>query len=969
VNCAKKNRTPFDLIEDISRFLKKNEIDICALTEVDFKSTKEADNFKIENYITLTPPSESEYKVRVVIIVKNQFEKHLKQRKDLGDTNTVWLELNLPKSQKYLLAATYREWGAGAQKKICEQIERISELSYQLQIASNSKHKTWIAGDWNLDGAKYDDENWYLKNVATKLTETMSESGFRRIRVGPTYEYRIDNEIRTSELDYFFTNALESSSPIKTSIITCGFSDHDAAQVELPIDNGQIMKRSWKDSIIKSGGIKNERKYKEDVKRTVNQFMKQSAALTCNEKAKNLTEMISEIIKKHAPSRKISIGKPKRPSISNETKKLMVERDAAKRLVKQMTRDERHIQLSKYKKLRNRVVASIRNDQKRNAESSLKCGVNPWHIANKFLGKSKSTDMPLIENGKTITDDKEKAETMNEFFIEKVELLRGQINPKQIENPLQKLKQACQWKNRNFQFKKVTKKEVERIISKMKKSSSSGVDGISSMHVKIVKKELAPALTILINSSLTEGVFPDCFKLAKIVCIFKNKGERSDKKNYRPVSNLAFFGKCIEVVVDVQLRSYCEKYNLFGSHQHGFRRSRSTTTTLLTALTRWRSNKNDKKFQGALLFDLSAAYDLLDKDLFLHKARLYGITGTALNWLDSYLSDRRQVVQVGNVTSTSRNLKFGTPQGSSCSCLIFALFVGDIGQWIGKSFIQAFADDTFISVEADSMEELREKMQSEGEKVVRYFYSNHMVVNPSKTEMLIFRPHQHNITDEQITLGNEIIKESDKAKLLGLWITRDLKWKMQIKSLTSELNYSISVLWRLRKILGNRELKMIADGLVMAKIRYCLPVFGVEFLRLEESQALSSQLQDLQKVQNDTLRIILGHKRKDHIRISDMLKATKLLSVNQTIAYSSLMEMWKAKEFSVPVLESLLVRKRNETKILRSDSSGKVQSSINETFANTMAKLWNSSSDRFKHTNLLVIAKHEAKKLASTLPV
>ena len=98
-------------------------------------------------------------------------------------------------------------------------------------------------------------------------------------------------------------------------------------------------------------------------------------------------------------------------------------------------------------------------------------------------------------------------------------------------------------------------------------------------------------------------------------------------------------------------------------------------------------------------------------------------------------------------------------------------------------------------------------------------------------------------------------------------------------------------------------------------------------------------------------------------------KATKLLSVNQTIAYSSLMEMWKAKEFSVPVLESLLVRKRNETKILRSDSSGKVQSSINETFANTMAKLWNSSSDRFKHTNLLVIAKHEAKKLASTLPV
>jgi len=81
------------------------------------------------------------------------------------------------------------------------------------------------------------------------------------------------------------------------------------------------------------------------------------------------------------------------------------------------------------------------------------------------------------------------------------------------------------------------------------------------------------------------------------------------------------------------------------------------------------------------------------------------------------------------------------------------------------------------------------------------------------------------------------------------------------------------------------------------------------------------------------------------------------------------METWKARAFNVPVIASLLDNKRDDSRSLRSDTHGLVRSSVDEPFANNTAKLWNLASERFRSTNLLVIAKIEAKKLAISLPV
>ena len=225
----------------------------------------------------------------------------------------------------------------------------------------------------------------------------------------------------------------------------------------------------------------------------------------------------------------------------------------------------------------------------------------------------------------------------------------------------------------------------------------------------------------------------------------------------------------------------------------------------------------------------------------------------------------------------------------------------------------------------------------------------------------------------RICLSGEAIDESDAEKALGVWITSDLKWKCQTEKLINELNYGVSVLWRLRKMLGNKEMKMIAEGLIMSRIRYCLHVYGVEGLRINSEQSTSGLQQAVQKVQNNVLRIITGHTRSDHVRISDMLKATGMMSVNQMVAYGCLMESWKAAAFNVPILGSMFDRKRRDDRNLRSDAASMtgtcVRSNVDESFTNSAAKLWNLASEKFKSTNLLVIAKQEAKSLVRSLPI
>ena len=174
---------------------------------------------------------------------------------------------------------------------------------------------------------------------------------------------------------------------------------------------------------------------------------------------------------------------------------------------------------------------------------------------------------------------------------------------------------------------------------------------------------------------------------------------------------------------------------------------------------------------------------------------------------------------------------------------------------------------------------------------------------------------------------------------------------------------------RLRHILKKHELKLIIEGLVNSKIRYCISVYGAESLRVNDADVTKKSMHDLQVLQNDAMRIVTNHKRSEHIHITDMLHETRCLSVNQILAYTMLLENWKASNFKVPVLGNLLIECTSSERTLRSETARLVRPCLSEAYSLASTKLWNLASSRFRTTNLLSIAKIEARNLIKTFPL
>ena len=125
----------------------------------------------------------------------------------------------------------------------------------------------------------------------------------------------------------------------------------------------------------------------------------------------------------------------------------------------------------------------------------------------------------------------------------------------------------------NYSLKTVTERQVEKAIKAMKNKSSSGIDFISPKLIKMAVDVIEGPLCIIINASISEGEFPDSWKIGKI---WKKKGSKRDKTMYRPVSLLISASKVLEIVVNQQVLRFFEENHLLPKSQYGFRFKRKT---------------------------------------------------------------------------------------------------------------------------------------------------------------------------------------------------------------------------------------------------------------------------------------------------------------------------------------------------------------------------------------------------------
>ena len=492
-----------------------------------------------------------------------------------------------------------------------------------------------------------------------------------------------------------------------------------------------------------------------------------------------------------------------------------------------------------------------------------------------------SFDKILVGN-RAITDKIEIAKHFNEFFVNIGPNLASEII---TENKRPYSTYLRETTNAMFKFNLVDVDHVKKKISLLHPKPSAGPDGLSLKLTKYLAPALVNPLTIIINQSLTTGIFPDKLKISKAVPLHKTDDIHL-MNNYRPVSLLNSISKIFEKVVFEQLYKYFQEHKLFFNSQYGFRKLHSTQYAALELIDRTMHDIDNKHVSLALYMDMSKAFDTLDHSILIHKLHCYGIKNSELGWFESYLRNRTQYVEINHIASDLLLVKTGVPQGSILGPLLFLIYMNDITKACSSFKYILYADDTTLYTTIQSTEDLS-NINNELSKISDWLAVNKLSLNANKTKYMIFHAMNKDLShlNQRININNVEIPKVNQFHFLGLTIDENLSWNHHISAIANKISKGTGVINRLKNCLPLSILRTIYCSLIQSHFDYTILAWGFEAQRLS-------------KIQKRAVRAITLSKYNAHSE--PLLKLVKLLSVTDLFNLNSLKCFYNYKHNRVP---------------------------------------------------------------------
>ena len=322
-------------------------------------------------------------------------------------------------------------------------------------------------------------------------------------------------------------------------------------------------------------------------------------------------------------------------------------------------------------------------------------------------------------------------------------------------------------------------------------------------------------MTGIINRGIDSSKFPKDLKLANVTPVFK-KVDRLNVGNYRPVSVLPSLSKIYENVIAQQLTDYFDEY--FSTYLSAFRKGYSCITTLVRLLEDWKKALDNKNVVGAVLMDLSKAFDCMPHDLFVAKLAAYSIGDQTVSLLGNYLSDRMQRVKIGSCNvSQWKNIVKGIPQGSIVGPLAFNIFLNDLFYHVKNSVVYNYADDNTLSYQNRNVNTVVNTLQEESNVAIEWFKRNEMLVNPDKFQALLLGCKEEDIN---FNIDNCIVKPESHVCLLGINIDNKLTFEYHIEQLICKAARQLNVLRRLNHMLDIDSKMAIFRSFVISNLEY-----------------------------------------------------------------------------------------------------------------------------------------------------
>ena len=412
------------------------------------------------------------------------------------------------------------------------------------------------------------------------------------------------------------------------------------------------------------------------------------------------------------------------------------------------------------------------------------------------------SDIPsAFKNGDTwVTDLQQNAEYMNDYYANVGPDTNLSVGTSK-KTPNFYLNKFSERNSENLTFSDFSENDVIEACRNINIKRSSDAYGLSQAIVLDDIEIIAPIITHIANCSLKEGICPDLSKIARVIPIYKEKGENYLYSNYRPISLIPVFSKILEKLVYNKIFHFLVRYQILFKSQYGFRCGHSTIHATLDFLKTIEKALQDNEYAIGIFCDLSKAFDTLDHKVLLDKLDHYGIRGNWHSWLKSYLSGRMQYVDIHGTKSGTRDIKVGVPQGSILGPLLFLIYINDLPASLQKLTPVLFADDTNLIIKGNNLEQLQQVINSDLSVLDDFFRANKLKLNAAKTKVVCFRKKKLAFDNNKLNIsidGTQLVPEKN-ATFLGMIIDEHLTWEDHCNKVANKIARNTGIMNRLKQ--------------------------------------------------------------------------------------------------------------------------------------------------------------------------